>query len=140
VTVGTTAFLNSVLEQDSRRLSRVAVLRLSKSFLREVKPFSDWPPGLASIINGYVGYVDGGLHIDGSEEAPVVGEQVVRQCEEIKKLGLTAIVVAGVYSPIDEVHRQEDTVRDIVLRQIPNADVVCSHEVANIGRLCALPS
>lgn len=133
VTVGTTAFLNSVLEQDARRLSRVAIIRLSKSFLREVQPFSDWPSGLANIIKGYVGYVDGGLHIDGSQEAPVVEAQVVRECEEIKKLGITAIVIAGVYSPIDEVHKQEATVREIVLREIPGADVVCSHEVANIG-------
>ena len=133
MTIGTTAFLNSVLEQDARRLSRVAIIRLSKSFLREVKPFSDWPAGLASIIRGHVGYIDGGLHIDGSEEAPVVEAQVVEQCQEIKKLGLTAIVVAGVYSPIDEVHKQEETVRNIVLREIPGADVVCSHEVANIG-------
>lgn len=135
VTVGTTAFLNSVVEQDARRLSRVAIIRLSKSFLREVKPFSDWPPGLTNLIKGYVGYVDGGLHIDGSEEAPVVEEQVVRECQEIKKLGLTAIVIAGVYSPIDETHKQEDTVKQIVLREIPGADVVCSHEVANIGFL-----
>ncbi|GAB7355111.1 hypothetical protein MBLNU459_g5688t1 [Dothideomycetes sp. NU459] len=135
VTVGTTAFLNSVLEQDARRLSRVAIIRLSKSFLREVQPFSDWPPGLTSIIKGYVGYIDGGLHIDGSQEAPVVAEQVIRECNEIKKLGLSSIVIAGVYSPIDEVHKQEETVKQIVLREIPGADVVCSHEVANIGFL-----
>ncbi|KAL1302786.1 hypothetical protein AAFC00_003132 [Neodothiora populina] len=135
VTVGTTAFLNSVVEQDARRLSRVAVLRLSKSFLREVQPFSDWPPGLVSIIKGYVGYVDGGLHIDGSQEAPVVEAQVVEKCKEIIELGISAVVVAGVYSPIDETHRQEDRVREIVMREIPGCSVVCSHEVANIGFL-----
>ncbi|KAJ9632036.1 hypothetical protein H2203_000437 [Taxawa tesnikishii (nom. ined.)] len=135
VTIGTTHFINAVVEQDARRLRRVAILRLSKSFLREVPPFSEFPPGLTSIIKGYVGYLDGGLHIDGSEEAPVREEQVVERCGEIKKLGLTAIVVGGVYSPIDEVFRQEDKVRDIVLREIPGADVVCSHEVANIGFL-----
>ncbi|KAE8167882.1 hypothetical protein BDV40DRAFT_252066 [Aspergillus tamarii] len=135
VTIGTTAFLNSVLEQDARRLSKVAIIRLSKSFLRDVKPFSEWPAGLASLINGYVGYIDGGLHIDGSQEAPVVESQVVRECESIKALGLTTVVVAGVYSPIDEVFRQEETVRDIIAREIPGADVVCSKEIANIGFL-----
>ncbi|KAB8264286.1 hypothetical protein BDV32DRAFT_117604 [Aspergillus pseudonomiae] len=135
VTIGTTAFLNSVLEQDPRRLSKVAIIRLSKSFLRDVKPFSEWPAGLASLINGYVGYIDGGLHIDGSQEAPVVESQVVRECENIKALGLTTVVVAGVYSPIDEVFRQEETVREIIAREIPGADVVCSKEIANIGFL-----
>lgn len=135
VTVGTTAFLNSVIERDPRRLSRVAVLRLSKSFLRDVRPFSDWPPDLAAAISGYVGYADGGLHIDGSEEAPIVEEQVVQRCREIRDRGLNTVVVAGVYSPIDREFRQEDRVRDIVAREIPGADIVCSHEVANIGFL-----
>ncbi|KAK5161475.1 hypothetical protein LTS14_001271 [Recurvomyces mirabilis] len=135
VTVGTTHFINAVVEQDARRLQRVAVLRLSKSFLREVPPFSDWPLGLAGIIKGYVGYCDGGLHIDGSEEAPVDESQVIERCAEIKKLGLQAVVIVGAFSPIDEVFRQEDHVRDIVLREIPGAQVVVSHEVANIGIL-----
>lgn len=133
VTVGTTHFINAVVEQDARRLRRVAIIRLSKSFLREVPPFSEFPPGLTSIIKGYVGYADGGLHIDGSEEAAVVEQQIVDRCEEIKKLGLTAIVVVGVFSPIDEEFKQEDRVREIVLREIPGADVIVSHECANIG-------
>ncbi|KAF7197629.1 putative D-/L-hydantoinase subunit A [Pseudocercospora fuligena] len=135
VTVGTTHFINAVIEQDTRRLRRVAIIRISKSFLREVPPFSEFPPGLTSIIKGYVGYVDGGLHIDGSQEAPLVEEQVVERCAEIKKLGLSSIVVVGAFSPIDDHFHQEDRVRDIVLKEIPGADVVVSHEVANIGLL-----
>lgn len=135
VTVGTTHFINAVIEQDARRLRRVAIIRLSKSFLREVPPFSEFPSGLTSIIRGYVGYVDGGLHIDGSQEAPIVERQIVERCAEIKKLGLTTIVIVGSFSPIDECFHQEDQVKAIVLREIPGADVVVSHEVANIGLL-----
>ncbi|KAK6848819.1 hypothetical protein PG995_012652 [Apiospora arundinis] len=135
VTVGTTHFINAVVEQDARRLRRVAILRLSRSFLREIPPFSEFPPALTKIIKGYVGYCDGGLHIDGSEEAPIVESQVVERCREIKELGLTAVVIVGAFSPIDEVFQQEDRVRDIVLREIPGVDVVVSHEVANIGLL-----
>ena len=135
VTVGTTHFINAVVEQDARRLRRVAIIRLSKSFLREVPPFSEFATGLASIVKGYVGYADGGLHIDGSEEAPIVQEQIVERCKEIKELGLRAVVIVGVFSPIDEAFTQEDRVRDIVQREIPGADVVCSHTVANIGLL-----
>ncbi|KAJ0425251.1 hypothetical protein BJY00DRAFT_325594 [Aspergillus carlsbadensis] len=135
VTVGTTAFLNAVIERERSRLTRVAVLRLSKSFLRDVRPFSDWPADLAEAIRGYVGYEDGGLHIDGSEEAPIVEEQVVAQCHEIRNHGLSTVVIAGVYSPIDQESHQEDRVRSIIAREIPGADIVCSHEVANIGFL-----
>ena len=86
-------------------------------------------------MKGYVGYLDGGLHIDGSQEAPIVESQVVEKCAEIKKLGLTAVVVVGCFSPIDEEFKQEDRVREIVQREIPGADVIASHEVANIGLL-----
>lgn len=136
VTIGTTHFINSVVERDARRLRKVAVLRLSRSFLREVPPFADFPEDLAAILKGYCGIVDGGLHIDGSQEAPIKEEQVVKECDEIKKLGLTAVVIAGVFSPIDETFQQETRVRDIVLRELgEGVDVVCSHEVANIGFL-----
>lgn len=136
VTVGTTHFINSVVERDARRLRKVAVLRLSRSFLREVPPFADFPADLAAILKGYCGIVDGGLHIDGSQEAPVQEAQVVRECARIKELGLTAVVIAGVFSPIDETFQQEARVRDVVRRELgPGVDVVCSHEVANIGFL-----
>lgn len=136
VTVGTTHFINSVVERDARRLRKVAVIRLSRSFLREVRPFADFPADLAAILNGYCGVVDGGLHIDGAQEAPIRESQVVRECAAIKALGLTAVVVAGVFSPIDETFHQETKVRDIMRRELgPGVDVVCSHEVANIGFL-----
>ncbi|KAF4958725.1 hypothetical protein FSARC_10950 [Fusarium sarcochroum] len=135
VTVGTTHFINAVIERDARRLQKVAVLRLSRSFLREVPPFSDFPPDLTAIIKGYCGIVDGGLHIDGSQEAPVNEAQVIAECKKIRAEGLSAVVVAGVFSPIDETFQQESHVRDIVQRELPGVDVVCSNEVANIGFL-----
>ncbi|KAK4098170.1 hypothetical protein N658DRAFT_568943 [Parathielavia hyrcaniae] len=135
VTVGTTHFINAVVERDARRLQKVAVVRLSRSFLREVPPFSEFPPDLAAILNGYVAIIDGGLHIDGSQEAPIVEAQVIEQCRAIRERGISAVVIAGVFSPIDETFQQESRVRDIMLREMPGVDVVCSHEVANIGFL-----
>ncbi|KAF2091876.1 hypothetical protein K490DRAFT_61313 [Saccharata proteae CBS 121410] len=135
VTIGTTHFINAVIEQDARRLKKVGVIRLSKSFLRQIPPFSEFPAGLTRLIKSYVGYVDGGLHIDGSQEAPIVEEQVIRECKALKEHGLTSVVVAGIFSPIDEVFQQEKRVREIILRELPGIDVVCSHEVANIGFL-----
>ncbi|KAL0939875.1 hydantoinase/oxoprolinase [Colletotrichum truncatum] len=134
VTIGTTHFINAVIERDVRRLQRVGVLRLSKSFLREVPAFAEFPPDLAAVLKSYVGIVDGGLHIDGSQEAPVVEAQVVAECAKIRESGVTALVISGVYSPIDEVFGQEEKVRNIILREIPGIDVVCSKEAsASIG-------
>lgn len=131
VIIGTTHFINAVVEQDARRLRRVAILRISKSFLREIPPFSEFPPGLASICNGYLGYIAGGVDISGLQEAPLNEEQVVKHCQEIKKLGLRSVVIAGVFSPIDEVWGQEKLVREIILQELPGIDVVCSNEVRN---------
>jgi len=60
---------------------------------------------------------------------------VIQQCQEIKRLGIEAIVISGVFSPIDEHFKQEDTVRSIVQRELPGVDIVCSSEVSNIGFL-----
>ncbi|KAF3801289.1 hypothetical protein GCG54_00005444 [Colletotrichum gloeosporioides] len=134
VTIGTTHFINAVIERDVRRLQKVGVLRLSKSFLREVPAFAEFPPDLAAVLKSYVGIVDGGLHIDGSQEAPVIEAQVVAECAKIRESGVGAVVISGVYSPIDEVFGQEEKVRDIVLREVPGIDVVCSKEAsASIG-------
>jgi N-methylhydantoinase A/oxoprolinase/acetone carboxylase beta subunit len=131
--IGTTSFINAVVEQDARRLKKVGILRLSKSFLREIPPFSEFPPGLAKLCDGYLGYVDGGLAIDGSEESPVNENQVLEHCRKMKGLEIKSVVVAGVFSPIDETFHQEDRVQELVLREMPGVDVVCSHRVANIG-------
>lgn len=135
LTIGTTHFINAIVEHDARRLSKVAILRLSKSFTKQIPPFSDFPEELKNIMNGYYAWLDGGLHIDGSQEASIVEEQVVRECQEIKKRGIDSIVISGVFSPIDESFHQEDQVRSIILRELPGVDIVCSHEVSNIGFL-----
>lgn len=133
LTIGTTHFINAIVEHDARRLNRVAIIRVTKSFTREIPPFSDFPPALKDILNGYYTYVDGGLHIDGSEESPINEEQVVKECRKIKEKGINSIVISGVFSPIDQHFHQEREIRKIINREIPEADVVCSSEVSNIG-------
>jgi N-methylhydantoinase A/oxoprolinase/acetone carboxylase beta subunit len=76
-----------------------------------------------------------GLHIDGSEEAPIVEAEVIEQSRQIKRLGIEAIVISGVFSPIDEHFKQEDRVRKVILRELPGVSIVCSSEVSNIGFL-----
>lgn len=61
VNIGTTHFINAVVQADASSLSRVAVLRLCGPFCREVPPFADFPPALRRIVEGYTAYVDGGL-------------------------------------------------------------------------------
>lgn len=135
VAIGTTHFINAVIEHDRRHLSKVAVIRLSKSFTKEIPPFSDFPRSLKNIIYGWHTFVDGGLHIDGSEEAPIVEQQIIDACATIKEKGITAVVVCGVFAPLDATFHQEDKVRSIIQQTLPGVSVVCSSEISNLGFL-----
>lgn len=61
VNIGTTHFINAVVQADASNLERVAVLRLCAPFGKEVAPFGDFPPSLCNILDGYSAIVDGGL-------------------------------------------------------------------------------
>jgi N-methylhydantoinase A/oxoprolinase/acetone carboxylase beta subunit len=135
VTIGTTHFINSVVERDRTRLAKVGVIRLCGPFSKDIPIGIDWPPELRQIICGYRGIVDGGLEIDGSLIAELDIEEVKRQAEEIKSRGITSIAVVGIFSPIDIVHEQEETAADAIRQVYQEADVVCSKDVANIGFL-----
>lgn len=60
VAIGTTHFINAVVQADATRLSRVAVVRLCGPFTRMVPPFAEFPPKLREIMQGPVFYLDGG--------------------------------------------------------------------------------
>jgi hypothetical protein len=61
VNIGTTHFINAVVQADASKLNRVAVLRLCGPFCREVPPFAGFPQRLRDVVEGYIGYLDGGL-------------------------------------------------------------------------------
>ena len=135
VSIGTTHFVNAVVEADPKRLSRVAVVRLCGPFTRQVPPFADFPQALRKTIQGPTFYVDGGLEIDGREISSLNVDQIKEVVEEIKKHGITTIALVGVFSPLDHGGVHEDRCRDIMLEQDPSLSVVCSHNIGNIGLL-----
>ena len=114
VTIGTTHFINAVVEMDQSRLARVAVLRLCGPFSKEIPVGVDWPPKLRNIICAYRGLIDGGLEIDGTLISELDEDEIRRQCENIKSKGIKSIVVAGVFSPIDVVYRQEERAAEVI--------------------------
>ncbi len=52
VSIGTTAFVNAVLEADARRLVKVAVIRLCGPYTRQCPPFIDFPERLRALTEG----------------------------------------------------------------------------------------
>ncbi|RBR06380.1 hypothetical protein FVER53590_08186 [Fusarium verticillioides] len=135
VTIGTTQFVNAVVERDAARLSRVAVIRLCGPFSKHNLPCVDWPDDMRELILGHHALLDGGLEVDGRLISDIDQDEIKTQCSITKQKGINSVVVIGIFSPIDTVERQEERAADIIRAEIPGCDVVCSKEVANLGFL-----
>ncbi|KAH9941324.1 hydantoinase/oxoprolinase [Epithele typhae] len=142
VSIGTTAFINAVLEADARRLAKVAVIRLSSVFTKQCPPFIDFPRPLRILTEGHVGYVDGGFEIDGREIRPINEAQIVEQCAIVKEKGLknvstfNIVVLTGIFSSLDNDGKQEIAAKAIIERELgPSVNVVASREVGQVGLL-----
>ncbi|KAL5520937.1 hypothetical protein ACEPAF_2940 [Sanghuangporus sanghuang] len=136
ISIGTTHFLNAVVEADPRRLSKVAVLRLSGPYTARCPPFIDFPARLRAIIEGHVAILDGGLEIDGKEIVPINEAQIKQQCEIILSKGIKSVVIVGVFSPLASAGTQEEYVKRIIQDNLGDGvSVVCSKDVGHIGLL-----
>ncbi|AET38521.1 uncharacterized protein Ecym_3002 [Eremothecium cymbalariae DBVPG len=131
LTIGTTHFINAVIERDTSRLEKVAVLRLCGPYAESLPPFGDFPDDLEEIINGYIANVDGGSQVDGADIRPLDEEGIRRHCMEIKKLGIHAVAVVATFSNLNNTH--ELRAEKIIKEEIPGIEVVLSHTISSIG-------
>ncbi len=132
VSIGTTHFVNAVLERDTKKLARVAVIRLCGSASRAIPPFADFPEDLRKIISGGVHLVSGGLEYSGQEISPVV-EAELRECvREMRQRDpeMRNVVISGVFAPRDDPETgQESRAARIVLDEYPTLSCTLSHGV-----------
>ncbi|CAH0035693.1 unnamed protein product, partial [Clonostachys rhizophaga] len=135
VTIGTTHFINALVEADARRLDRVAVVRLCGPFARQIVPFSDFPVGLRTILDGGAYYLDGGHEIDGREIAPLNPEQIRQTARDVVASGVRVIALVGIFSPLDHEGAHEEQCKRILLEEAPDLHVVCSHDIGPTGLL-----
>lgn len=131
MTIGTTHFINAVIERDANRLEKVAVIRLSGPFGNSLPPFGDFPEDLADIINGYFCSVDGGSEIGGTDIRKLDEAALRKECSNIKNLGITAVAVVGIFSNMNAT--QEKRASQIIQEEIPGCDIVLSHTISGIG-------
>ena len=80
VTIGTTHFLNAVIEQDRGKLDKVAVLRFVGPYSQKTEPFCEFPAGLKDILKGYVAYLDGGHYVHGEEVSELNKKEIHDHC------------------------------------------------------------
>ncbi|KAK1237247.1 hypothetical protein MKX08_002872 [Trichoderma sp. CBMAI-0020] len=133
VAIGTTQFIDAVIERDANRLSRVAVLRLGYPYSKHMRPCSDWSDDLQRLVLGHYALLRGGLQVDGSPIGDVEPAEIGAECALIKQKGIHCVVIDGIFSPLDSEENQEQLVAGIVRQELPGCDVVLSSEVAKLG-------
>lgn len=144
IIIGTTHFVNAVVQR-SPSLRRVAVIRLcggpEEGFGRGIPPFIDFPADLrACIETPHIYFCHGGFQISGSEISPLDVKELERVSEDLLKNNISNIVIAGMYSPINDLH--ETKAKEILLRSMPDNGksgfiprITLSHEVSGLGFL-----
>lgn len=135
VAIGTTHFVNAVVEGDARRLSRVAVVRLCGPYTHKTPPFSDVPYALRDVIEGPHYYLDGGLEIDGREVKALNVGQIKATAASIHEAGVRSVAVVGVFSALDHEGKHEERCKALMLESFPDLSVVCSHTIGGPGLL-----
>ncbi|KAG9233836.1 putative hydantoin utilization protein A [Amylocarpus encephaloides] len=135
VTIGTTHFINAVVEMDQARLAKVAIIRLYGPFGRGVPPCVDWPQRLRELISAYFCFVDGGLEVGGNLISDIDEEQIRKEALIIREKGIKSVVVNGIFSPVDVSCQQEERAAAILKGVYPGVEVIMSKDVANLGFL-----
>lgn len=135
--IGTTHFLNAIIEKDSSRVEQVAVLRLaSHHFSDGTPPFADWPRSLEKIVHGHSAIIPGGCNIDGTLIGHVDEATVREQASIIKSKGIKNVAVVGIGCATDEKYHQEDTVHDWLRDALgDDVNIILSRNIAGPGLL-----
>ncbi|MCG8505492.1 MAG: hydantoinase/oxoprolinase family protein [Sphingomonadales bacterium] len=131
VMLGTTQFTNAVVER--RGLSPVATVRVALPSGECLPPMVDWPDDLSAALGRHVYMLQGGSEFDGRDLAPLDEEEIDRVSADIRSKGLKAVAVSAVFSPIRP--DVEHAVAERMAAALPEARIVCSHELGRLGLL-----
>ena len=131
VMVGTTHLTNALLER--RRLSPTAVLRLALPATESLPPLVDWPAELKHATGAHTFMVRGGHEYDGREISPLDGAAIRRAIGRMRREGVRAVAVSGVFSPVNPRHENEAAA--IIRQEAPELRLSLSHENGRVGLL-----
>jgi N-methylhydantoinase A/oxoprolinase/acetone carboxylase beta subunit len=131
VSIGTTQFTNAIVQR--QHLASVYALRLGHPASTSLSPFVDWPADLVDIVGGHHSIARGGCEIDGRIGTVVDEGEIRRIAREIRRLGLKAVAISGVFSTIKG--ELEVQAGQIIHEEIPDAHITLSSEIGRIGLL-----
>ncbi len=131
VMLGTTHFTNALLER--KGLTPTAVIRLALPSTSLLPPLVDWPEELKDAIGGFTYMVHGGHEFDGREISSLKHAEIRDAAKQMRKQGVQAVAVCGVFSPVNPAHEQEAAA--ILESEIPGIQLTLSHQNGRIGIL-----
>ena len=131
VMVGTTHFTNALLE--GRNLAPTAVLRLCLPATQLLPPLVDWPHELRQAVGGHAYMVGGGNEFDGREISSLDRDGIGEAVRDMRRQGMRAVAVCGVFSPVDPAHENEAAA--LIRQEAPELRVCLSHENGRMGLL-----
>ena len=131
VMVGTTHFINAIIEH--KHLQPVASIRLCLPATSAVPPLIDWPEDLRRAYQNHVYLVGGGYEFDGREIAPLDEKAIRSIAKEIKKNGIKAAAITGVFAHVNA--DMELRAAAILREEIPEIKISLSSNVGHLGLL-----
>jgi N-methylhydantoinase A/oxoprolinase/acetone carboxylase beta subunit len=131
VMIGTTHFTNAIVER--RGLTPTAVVRLALPATGALPPLVGWPSELRAAIGSQHYLVHGGYEYDGTELATMDPDEIKRVAADIAERGLRSVAISSVFAPVN--NEMELRAAEILLAEVPDLKVSCSHEFGRIGLL-----
>lgn len=117
VCIGTTHFINAIVERNKDCLTPVAVVRLCGPASLAVPPFADFPKDLKSLLMGRVFCVSGGQEYNGVPISNIKQGEIKEIAQKLLSCDppLKDVVVSGIFSVMDNPEKNQETdVSDIL--------------------------
>jgi N-methylhydantoinase A/oxoprolinase/acetone carboxylase beta subunit len=131
VMIGTTQFINAFVQR--KHLSRIAALRVTLPKADGIPPMTAWPEDLLEAVGCESYLVGGGAFYTGREYAELDVRAVIRAAADIRRKGIKAIAITANFAPVRP--DIETRAAQVVLGEIPDADITLSAKVGGIGLL-----
>lgn len=120
VSIGTTHFVNAVVERARSKLTPVAAIRLCGRASRNLPPFADFPEDLKELLCGRVFMVEGGLEHDGRVISPLNPQELRKIGKELLVMTppLKNVVISGIFSPRDSPEEGQERKAAEILKEV----------------------
>lgn len=129
ITIGTTHFVNNVLE--ARGINQVLVLQLGAPAITAIPALTGWPSELAELIGEHVYTCKGGFEYDGKPISELDVNEIQNYIDAAYKGGVRHAAVIGVFSML----KPEQELEIARYCTVKGMHVTCSHQVGDLDRL-----